>query len=32
MANENCLSGMHCPNCGSEEPFVISVDWQRQET
>ncbi len=25
MANENCLSGIRCPNCGSEEPFVITV-------
>ena len=25
MANENCLSNMCCPNCSSEEPFVIGI-------
>lgn len=25
MANENCLEGMSCPKCGSEEPFNISI-------
>lgn len=25
MANENCLDGMQCPQCGSEEPFRIEV-------
>lgn len=23
MANDNCLSGMQCPKCGSLEPFHI---------
>lgn len=26
MTNENCLKGMQCPQCGSEEPFGIAVD------
>jgi hypothetical protein len=25
MANSNCLKGMACPRCGSDEPFEISV-------
>ena len=25
MTNENCLEGMCCPRCGSEEPFDIVV-------
>jgi hypothetical protein len=25
MANEHCLAGMACPNCGSEGPFRITV-------
>ena len=25
MANQNCLQGMKCPECGSEEPFTISA-------
>lgn len=25
MANENCLAGMACPECGSLGPFHISV-------
>lgn len=25
MANDNCLDGMRCPSCGSEEPFRIEV-------
>jgi hypothetical protein len=25
MANVNCLEGMKCPECGSYEPFVLSV-------
>lgn len=25
MANTNCLDGMRCPKCGSEEPFDIDV-------
>ena len=25
MANENCLVGMACPKCRSEEPFEIEV-------
>jgi hypothetical protein len=25
MANTNCLEGMMCPECGSEEPFRIVV-------
>ncbi len=25
MANENCLQGMRCPRCGSEEPFIIKI-------
>jgi hypothetical protein len=24
MPNENCLAGMVCPACGSEEPFLIA--------
>ena len=23
--NENCLSGVACPECGNEGPFLISV-------
>jgi hypothetical protein len=23
MTNTNCLTGMHCPACGSEGPFYI---------
>lgn len=23
MPNENCLAGIVCPKCGSEEPFYI---------
>lgn len=23
MPNDNCLAGMACPKCGSEEPFSI---------
>lgn len=23
--NENCLSGMQCPNCGSCGPFIVEV-------
>lgn len=23
--NDNCLAGMRCPQCGSEEPFRIEV-------
>jgi len=25
MANDNCLAGMQCPQCGSEGPFVMEV-------
>ncbi len=25
MANENCLEGLWCPNCGSDGPFEIHV-------
>lgn len=25
MANNNCLEGMACPQCGSEGPFLIAV-------
>ena len=25
MPNTNCLDGMRCPKCGSEEPFRIAV-------
>jgi DNA-directed RNA polymerase subunit RPC12/RpoP len=25
VANVNCLEGMACPKCGSEEPFYISA-------
>lgn len=25
MSNENCLEGMACPKCKSEEPFKISM-------
>jgi hypothetical protein len=25
MANENCLEGLRCPQCGSEEPFRVEV-------
>jgi hypothetical protein len=25
MANVNCLQGMQCPQCGSEEPFRLDV-------
>ncbi len=25
MANNNCLDGLRCPNCGSDEPFRIQV-------
>ena len=25
MPNRNCLEGMRCPQCGSEEPFRIVV-------
>ncbi len=25
MANDNCLEGMRCPQCGSDEPFRIAV-------
>ena len=25
MPNENCLEGIRCPQCGSEEPFEIDV-------
>jgi ribosomal protein L37E len=25
MPNDNCLEGMKCPRCGSEEPFNISA-------
>lgn len=24
MANTNCLDGMKCPECGSDEPFRIA--------
>ena len=26
--NSNCLEGMRCPKCGSEEPFFIEVRTQ----
>lgn len=26
MSNTNCLRGFKCPNCGSLEPFTISVE------
>ena len=25
MANSNCLEGLRCPECGSEEPLKIEV-------
>jgi hypothetical protein len=25
MSNTNCLEGMLCPECGSEEPFRIAM-------
>lgn len=25
MANENCLAGMRCPECGNDEPFKIAI-------
>ena len=25
MTNQNCLSGLRCPNCGNEEPLVIGI-------
>ena len=25
MPNENCLEGIQCPHCGSDEPFEILV-------
>lgn len=26
MPNENILSGLSCPNCGSQEPFTIEIN------
>jgi len=26
MTNTNCLEGMSCPDCGSEEPFRIQAE------